>query len=137
MCLFDTEQERDTTARRQIRTEDPERRSQEQERDAIGIFVKRYDKVFNGNTTAHRVARYNPAYRMIERQRDLQHHQEARSDPEYRTSEQMTNNMRRQQVRHSRDASYRALNYEPDTFHNTTGIGTIKFTMFKLWCLKI
>jgi len=121
VCLFDTEKERDTAARRQIRTEDPERRSQEQERDTIGIFVKRYDKVFNGNTTAHRVA----TILHTERQRDLQHHQEARSDPEYRTSEQMTNNMRRQQVRHSRDASFRALNYEPDTFHNTTGIGTI------------
>ena len=33
--------------------------------------------------------------------------------------------MRRQQVRHSRDASFRALNYELDTFHNTTGIGTM------------
>ena len=35
----------------------------------------------------------------------------------------MTNNMRRQQLRYSRDASFRALHYEPDTFYNTTGIG--------------
>ena len=63
----------------------------------------------NGNMIAHRVARSNPAVRMLEHQRDLRHHQEARSDPKYRTSEQLSNDRRRQQVRHSRDASYRAI----------------------------
>ena len=37
----------------------------------------------------------------------------------------MTNNMHRQQVRHCRDASLRVLHYEPNTFRNTTGIGTM------------
>ena len=85
---------------------------------------------------AHRVARRNPAVRMLEHQRDLQHHQEARSDPEYRTSEQLTNNRRRQQVRHSRDTSFRALNYEPDTFHNTTDIGSMSWQCSNCGALK-
>ena len=85
---------------------------------------------------AHRVARRNPAVRMLEHQRDLQHHQEARSDPEYRISEQMTNNRRRQQVLHSRDASFRALNYEPDTFHNTTDIGSMSWQCSNCGALK-
>ena len=37
----------------------------------------------------------------------------------------MKNNMRRQQVRYSRGASFRALNYKPNTFHNATDIGTM------------
>ena len=73
---------------------------------------------------------------MLERQRDLQHHQEARSDPEYRTSEQLTNNRHRQQVRHGRDASFRALNYEPNTFHNTTDLGTMSLQCSNCGALK-
>ena len=85
---------------------------------------------------AHRVARSNPAVRMLEHQRDLRHRQEARSDPEYRTSEQLANNRRRQQVRHGRDASFRALNYEAETFHNTTGIGTMSSQCLNCGALK-
>ena len=82
------------------------------------------------------MARSDPAYRMLEHQRDLQHHQEARSDPEYRTSEQLTNNKCRQQVRHNRDTTFRALNYEPDTFHNTTDIGTMSSQCSNCGALK-
>ena len=46
--------------------------------------------------TTHRVAREDPAQRMIEQQRDPQYHQEARSNPEYRASEQQARSMRRQ-----------------------------------------
>ena len=72
---------------------------------------------------------------MLEHERDLRHHQEARSNPEYRTSEQLTNNSR-QQVCHGRGASFRALNYEPDTFHNTTGIGTMSLQCSNCGALK-
>ena len=85
---------------------------------------------------AHRVARSNPAYRTLEHQRDLQHRQEARSDPEYRTFEQLTSNRRRQQVRHGRGASFRALNYEPDFFYNTTGISTMSVQCSNCGALK-
>ena len=85
---------------------------------------------------AHRVARSNPAVRILELQRDLQHRQEAPSNPEYRTSEQLANNRRRQQVRHSRDASFRALNYEPDTFHNITDIGSMSWQCSNCGALK-
>ena len=40
VCLFDTEQERDTAARCQVWTEDQERRSQERESNIIGMFCK-------------------------------------------------------------------------------------------------
>ena len=43
---------------------------------------------------------------------------------EYRTSEQLKNRCR-QQVRDAKDASIRALNYEPYTFHNITDIDTM------------
>ena len=73
------------------------------------------------------MAHQDPAVRMLEHQRDLRHHQKARSDPEYKTSEQLVNNRRRQQVHHGRDASFKGLNYDPDTFHNTTGIVSMIF----------
>ena len=79
----------------------------------------------HGNTIAHRVARGDPAQRYEEQQRDLQHHREARSDPQYQAREQQINNMHRQQVRNSREASLRALHYQPHNFYNTTGIGTM------------
>ena len=72
----------------------------------------------------------------------------ARSDPQYRAQEQQINNARRQQVRDSRQASFRALNYNADSFYNTTDVGTlsvqcsncgdIKFPMEteSLCCLK-
>ena len=85
------------------------------------------------------MARENPVQRMEEQQRDLLHHREARSDPDYQAREQQLNNMRRQQVHSSRQASFRALNYQPDNFNNTTDIRYryTKFTMFRLWYIKI
>ena len=48
----------------------------------------------------------------------------------------MTNNMHRQQVRHCRDANLRALHYEPNTFRNTTGIGTMNLQCSNCGALK-
>ena len=103
------EQERDRTARRRVRLENTDRRTEEQVRD----------------TAAHRVSRENPKIRRQEQQRDLLQHRVARSDPQYRVQEQQINNARRQQVRNSRQASFRALNYNADSFYNTTDVGTL------------
>ena len=81
--------------------------------------------IMYGDTIAHRVAWENPVRRTEEQQRDRLHHREARSDPEYQSHEQHMNNMRRQQVRGSRQASFRALHYQPENFYNTTNIGSL------------
>ena len=126
------EQERNTAAHRQIRVENTQRRQFEQERD----------------TAAHRVSRENPDIRRQEQQRDLLQHRMARSDAQYRAQEQQISNARRQQVRDSRQPSFRALNYNAGDFYNTTNVGTlsvecsncgaIKFPMEteSLCCLK-
>ena len=57
--------------------------------------------------------------------RDLLQHRAARSDPQYRVQEQQINNARRQQVRDGRQASFRALNYNADSFYDTTNVGTL------------
>ena len=97
------------TETHQISRLDSERRREEQIRD----------------TAAHRTAREDPRRIIEEQQRDLLQHREARSDPEYRAQEQHINNARRQQVRESRQASFRALNYQADNFLNTTYVGTL------------
>ena len=48
----------------------------------------------------------------------------------------MTNNIHRQQVRHNRDATFRALHYEPNIFHNTTGIGSMSVQCLNCGALK-
>ena len=53
-------------------------------------------------------------------------HRVARSDPQYRAQEQQINNARRQQVQDSRQATFRALNYNVNDF--------FKCRVFKLWC---
>ena len=55
----------------------------------------------------------------------MQHHREARSDPEYRETEQQLRSMRRQQVRDSRQPTFRALQYRSENFYNTTDVGTL------------
>ena len=114
------EQEKDTAARRQVRLEDPERRQREQERD----------------TAAHQVARRDPVTRMNEQQSDQERRREARTDPQYRALEQQTNNTRHQQVREGRQASLRALNYQPDNFLNTTSVGLLNVQCQKCGALK-
>ena len=114
------EQERDTAARRQVHLEDPERRQREQER----------------NTAAHQVARTDPVTRMNEQRSDQERRREARADPQYRTIEQQTNNTRRQQVHEGRQASLRALNYQPDNFLNTTSVGLLNVQCQKCGALK-
>ena len=44
--------------------------------------------------------------------------------------------MRRQQVRSSRQASFRALHYQPDNFYNTTDIGTVSLRCSNCGTLK-
>ena len=114
------EQERNTAAHRQIRVENTQRRQLEQERD----------------TAAHRLSRENPDIRRQEQQRDRLQHRIARSDPQYRTQEQQINNARRQQVRDSRQASFRALNYNAEDFHNTTNVGTLSVECSKCGAIK-
>ena len=82
------------------------------------------------------MARENPVQRMEEQQRDLLQHRRARSDPEYQTHEQHINNMRRQQVCSSRQASFRALSYQPEHFYNTTDIGTLSLQCSNCGALK-
>ena len=85
---------------------------------------------------AHRVARDNPVHRIEEQQWDLLHHREALSDPDYQAREQQVNNMRRQQVRSSRQASLRALNYQPENFNNTTDVDTLSIQCSNCGALK-
>ena len=82
------------------------------------------------------MAREDPAQRYDEQQRDLQHHREARSDPQYQAREQQINNTRRQQARGSRQASFRALHYQPHNFYNTTGISTMTLRCSTCGALK-
>ena len=74
---------------------------------------------------AHRAAHDKPVLRIEEQQRDLQHHREARSHPEYQETGQQLRSMRRQQVRDSRQPTFRALQYQSEHFYNTTDVGTL------------
>ena len=85
---------------------------------------------------AHRVTRENPVQRMEEQQWDLLQRRRARSDPEYQTREQHINNVRRQQVHSNRQASFRALSYQPEQFYNTTDIGTLSLQCSNCGALK-
>ena len=125
------EQERNTAAHRQIRVENTERRQLEQERDTA---ARRQARLEHPNrrteeqvrdTAAHRISRQNPVTQREQQRRDLLQHRGARSDPQYRAQEQQINNTRRQQVRDGRQASFRALNYNADNFYNTTNVGTL------------
>ena len=60
----------------------------------------------------------------------------ARSNPQYRTQEQQINNARCQQVCDSRQASFRALNYNADDFHNTTNAGTLTVECLNCGAIK-
>ena len=73
---------------------------------------------------------------MEQQQRDLIQHREARADPEYRAQEQQVNNARRQQVRAGRQASFRALNYQPDNFVTTTSVGLLSVECQNCGALK-
>ena len=82
------------------------------------------------------MVRENPVQRMEEQQQDLLHHREDRSDPDYQACELQINNVCRQQVRSSRQASLRALNYQPDNFNNTTDMGTLSLRCSDCGALK-
>ena len=82
------------------------------------------------------MAHEDPAQRYEEQQRDLQHHRDTRSDPECRAREQQLNNTRRQQTHNSRLPSLRALHYRPDSFYNTTDVGTLSSQCVNCGALK-
>ena len=82
------------------------------------------------------MAREDPIRRMEQQQRDLLQHRQARADPEYRAQEQQVNNARRQQVRAGRQASLRALNYQPDNFVTTTSVGLLSVECQNCGALK-
>ena len=88
------------------------------------------------DTEAHRVAREDSIRSMEQQQRDLIQHRVARADPEYRAQEQQVNNARRQQVRACRQASFRPLNYQPDTFVTTTSVGLLSVECQNCGALK-
>ena len=71
-----------------------------------------------------------------QQRRDLLQHRAAGSDPQYRAQEQQINNARRQQVRDSRQPSFRALNYNADNFYNTTNVGTLSVECSNCGALK-
>ena len=91
----------------------------------VDEFVWRRQEEQIRNTEAHRVAREDPVRRMEQQQQDLIQYQEARADPQYSAQEQQANNARRQQVRAGIQANFRALNYQPDNFVNTTSVGLL------------
>ena len=136
------EQTRDTAARRRVRLEDPERRQEEQTRDtAARRRVRQEDPERRQeeqirNTEAHRAACEGPVRRMEQQQRDLIQRREARADPQYSAQEQQVNNARRQQVRAGIQANFRALNYQPDNFVNTTSVGLLSVQCQNCGALK-
>ena len=138
----DSRRQRNTAARRQVRQENPQRRLLEQQRDTTAHRRVRLENTDTRteeqvrDTAAHRVSRENPDIRRQEQQRDLQQHRVARSDPQYRAQEQQINNARRQQVRDNRQASFRALNYNADSFYNTTDVGTLSVQCSKCGATK-
>ena len=73
---------------------------------------------------------------MEQQQQDLIQHREARADPEYRAQEQQVNNARRQQIRAGRQASFRALNYQPDNFVSTTSVSLLSVECQNCGALK-
>ena len=112
---------RNTEARRIARL-DPKRRQQEQTRD----------------TAARRRVRQEDS----ERRRDEQTRNTASrrrirlEDPQHSAQEQQVNNARRQQVRVNRPANFRALNYQPETFVNTTSVGLLNVECLDCGALK-
>ena len=100
--------------------EDPERRLEEQ--------IK--------NIVTHRVVREDPIRRMEQQQQNLIQHQVARTDPQYNAQEQQVNNARRQQVHVGRQATFRAVNSQPDNSVNTTSVGLLSVECQKCVALK-
>ena len=73
---------------------------------------------------------------MEQQQRDLIQHRVARADPQYSAQEQQVNNARCQQVRADRQANFRALNYQPNNFVNTTSVGLLNVQCQNCGALK-
>ena len=57
-------------------------------------------------------------------------------DPQCSAQEQQVNNARRQQVRASRQANFRALNYQPENFVSNTSVGLLNIECSHCGALK-
>ena len=105
------EQARNTAARRQFRQQDSESR---QEQEARNTAVRR------------RVRLEDPERRREEQTRNTTARRRVREeDPQHCAQEQQINNARRQQVRTSRLTNFRAVNYQPENFVNTSSVGLL------------
>ena len=116
MCQQDSkrrqeEQARNTAARRRVCQQDSESRQEERAR----------------NTAAHqRVRLEDPERRREEQTRNTTARRKVHEeDPQYCAQEQLVSNARCQQVRGSRLTNFRALNYQPENFVNTTSVGLL------------
>ena len=92
--------------------------------------------VCNLDIITHRAAHENPVQRIEEQQWDLQHHREARSHPEYQAPEQQLRSMCSQEVRDSRQPTFRAQQYQSEHFYNTTDVGTLSVQCSRCDALK-
>ena len=149
------EQARNTEARRRVRQQDSKRRQEEQARNTAACRrVRQQDSESRQeeqarNTAAHRrVCQQDSDSRQEEQARDTAARQRVRledperrreeqtrnttarrrvreEDPQHCAQEQQINNARRQQVRASRLTNFRALNYQPENFVNTTSVGLL------------
>ena len=102
---------RNTAARRRVRQQDSDSRQKEQAR----------------NTAARqRVRLEDPERRQEEQTRNTTARRRVREeDPQHCAQKQQINNGRRQQVRASRLTNFRALNYQPENYVNTTSVGLL------------
>ena len=106
----ETRRQQNTESHRMARL-DPIRRQQQQ---AINTAARR------------RVRHQDPHRRLHEQIRDTAARRRVREDnPQHSAQEQQANNARRQQVRASRQANFRALNYQPENFVNNTSVGLL------------
>ena len=127
------EQARNTAARRRVCQQDSESRQEEQARNtAVRRRVRQQDcdsrqEEQARNTAARRRVRLeDPERRREEQTRNTTARRRVHEeDPQHCAQEQQINNARRQQVRASRLTNFRALNYQPENFVNTTSFGLL------------
>ena len=129
--------------RKKTQRDDPVRRHQERLRDSLrrqrhsSSSYSRNDRQERRrlcNTEERQTSRLDPE-RRTEQERDTAARRLSRQDPHRRIEEQQINNAQCQ-VRGSRLASLRALNYEADNFHNTTNVGTLNVECLNCGAIK-
>ena len=127
------EQARNTAARRRVRQQDSESRQEEQARNtAVRQRVcqqdcdSRQEEQARNTAACRRVRLEDPERRQEEQTRNTAARGRVREeDPQHCAQEQQINNARCQQVRASRLTNFRALNYQPENFVNTTSVGLL------------